>query len=204
MGVVTPETGAIDNYLWVGAQNGIAEAIEIVRDVQKAINIDYDFDIFQNKYRPSIEEIEDKAFVNILIDSVVSGSYDSNFSKTHTVTYNVDCYVRGKNEDHGASTLVPADEVAVQRMHYLCAMVEYALTSLVNFDFGIDSGKIAPGKISLQFDPVDNASESATPYAPSRFQFVCDFPYEPQDLEDLPDLKIAFLNFGTWASQYDY
>ena len=201
MGIIKPETGAIANYLWVQAQEGIALSIAAVRDSQNTINPDYYFDIHQNLYRPTIEDLVGQ-FVNIIVQSVSSADGETNFNKTHIVTYNIDCYVLGKNEDDPDElrSLVPADEVAVQRLQYLCAMVEFALTKLANFYHSMGSGNIIPDKIDLNFNPVDDASESATPYAPARFQFVCKFPYNAQDLTGLGDLDQAFIDIGKWAS----
>ncbi|MCK5613745.1 hypothetical protein KAR91_68405 [Candidatus Pacearchaeota archaeon] len=206
MGIINPEVGAIDQYLWVKAQEGIKLSLEAVRDAQKAINNDYDFDVHENLYRPTIEKIENKALVNILIAQVVSDANETNFDKTHNVTYNIDCYVRGRNEDDPDSpgSLVPADEVAVERLQYLCAMVEFGLTKLANFYQGLNSGEIIPDKIDLTFNPVDDAAEAATPYAPARFQFVCKFPYTPQDLENLPVLEQSFIDLSEWASRFIY
>jgi len=200
MGIINPETGAISNYLWVGAQEGIATILEGVSTAQSVINPDYAFQVHKNLYRPSIEDIENAMMVNVLIAKVDSTDED-HFSETHIVTYNIDCYVRGKNEDDpdNPGSLVPADEVAVQRLHYLCAMVESGLTNLYNFYLGLASGEIMPDKISLVFNPVDDASESATPYAPARFEFICKFPYTAQDLTGLPDLEQTFLDLGTWS-----
>ena len=201
MGNIKPEIGAIANYLWVTAQEGIALSISAVRDAQTLINPDYYFDVHQNMYRPSIEDLVG-AFVNIHIASATSADGETNFNKTHIVTYNIDCYVLGKNEDDADElrALVPADEAAVQRLQYLCAMVEYALTKLAGFYKGLNSGQIVPDKIDLTFNPVDDAAESATPYAPARFQFVCKFPYNAADLTGLPALEKAFIDMSKWSS----
>jgi len=206
MGIINPEPGAINNYLWVAAQEGIKLALKAVRDAQVLINPDYDFDVNENLYRPTIEKIENKAFVNILIAKVFSENNESNFNKTHVVTYNIDCYVRGRNEDNpdNPGSLVPADEVAVERLQYLCAMVEYGLTKLANFYFSLNSGEIVPDKIDLTFNPVDDAAESATPYAPARFQFICKFPYDAQDLDNLPSLEKIVISLSEFASEIDF
>lgn len=206
MGIINPEVGAIQNYLWVTAQNGIADSIEAIRVDQVAINPEYDFNIYQNLFRPTIEDVGEHGMVNIIIGDVNSDDHETNFDKTHVVTYRIDCYWRGQNEDDpdDPGSLVPADEVAVQRLQYLCAMVEYALTKLANFYQGLVSGQIVPDKISLTFNPMDDPSESATPYAPARFEFVCKFPYESQDLENLPSLDELFVDLTTWASEIGY
>lgn len=206
MGVIDPEPAAIDQYLWVIAQGGIKISLEAVSAAQTLINPLYEFEVEEDLYRPTIEQIENKALVNILIGSVISNENETNFNKTHVVTYNIDCYVRGKNEDDPGApgSLVPADEVAVQRLKYLCAMVEFGLTNLANFYEGLESGEIMPDKIDLTFNPVDDAAESATPYAPARFTFVCKFPYDAQDLENLPLIDRTKIDLTNWASEFIY
>ena len=119
------------------------------------------------------------------------------------IAFFLDCYVRGQNEDDldGIVSLVPADEVAVERLHYLVAMVYNGITSLANFYQGLGSGEIIPGKIGVIFNPVENAGESAEPYAPAQITFECDFPYECQDLISLPEFESAKLDLGIWATQ---
>ena len=202
MGVVNPETGAISNFLWVAAQEGSKTILEAVSSAQAAINPDYAFIVESNLYRPTIENMQDTALVNIRIGQVTSKD-ETNFDMTQTVTFYYDCYVLGRNEDNPDSpgSLVPADEVAVQRLHYLCAMVFEAITNLANFYSGLGSGQIVPGKVGIVFNPVEDPENSATPYAPAQITFTCDFPYEARDLRDLPEYKATFINLGSWASR---
>jgi hypothetical protein len=206
MSIINPETGAIPRYLWDTAQEGIKIQLQAVSTSQAAINSDYAFTVEQDLYRPSIEDATiNNHLVNIYIAQVTSDGNDTNFLKNHIVVYNIDCYVQGKYEtDPDTSALVPADEVAVARLKYLCAMVEFGLTKLANFYKGLGSGNIMPDKIDLIFDPVVDAAESATPYAPARFTFTCKFPYTPQDLENLPDLDRAKADLTNWATEYIY
>lgn len=201
MGIITPPPGAIPNYLWVQAQQGMKAILKAVSADQELFNSDYKFRVETNLYRPTIEEIENVALVNILIREVTSDEHETNFAKNHVVKYNFDCYVRGQNEDDpdNPGSLVPADEVAVERLQYLCAQVEYGLTELVNFYQGVLPGDIYPDKLDLTFNPVEDAAESATPYAPARFEFICKFPYSPKDLENLPALTEVLTNLADWA-----
>ncbi len=205
MGVVNPESNAIQQYIWVIFQQGIKSALQAISDAQEIINPSYRFRVATNLYRPTIEEIERMAFVNILIDNI-QGGHVTDFSKNHVVTYNIDCYVRGQNDldvDDGVS-LIPADEVAVERLHYLCAQVEYGLTKLDSYYMGLSGGDVKPGNMSLTFNPVEDASETATPYAPARFTLECMFPYTPQDLENLPSIETTFISMEQWASRFNY
>lgn len=207
MSLITPEVGAIPRYLWDVAQENIKGLLEVVSIAQTILNPDYAFVVEQDVFRPTIEDItQNNHLVNILVAQVVSDGNETNFDKTHVVTYNIDCYVQGKNEDDSDNpgSLIPADEVAVARLKYLCAMVEFGLTNLANFYQGLESGEIMPDKIDLTFNPVDDAEDGSTPYAPARFQFVCKFPYTPQDLENLPDLSQVLVDLNVWGSSKIY
>lgn len=203
MSLINPEAEAIDRYLWDYAQESIQALLQVISTGQTAINPAYKFVVVKNQYRPSIESLtENNHLVNIIIGQVISDGLESNFNKNHVVTYNIDCFVQGFNEDD-AGNLVPADEAAVDRLTYLCAMVEFGLTKLANYylDDSRFTNKIVPEKLDLTFNPVDDASDSATPYAPARFSYVVKFPYEPQDLENLPLLEATKLTFQNFASQ---
>lgn len=200
--LIDPENGAISNFLWVEAQEGIKIILEGISDIQKAINPDYEFQVHKNLYRPSIEQIENTALVNIRIGNVAT-KIETNFDETDVVTFFIDCYVRGRNEDDpdNFGSLVPADEAAVERLNYLVAMVRYGITALSNFYLGLNSGEIIPGKIGIVFNPVEDAADSATPYAPAQITFTCEFPYERADLTNLPELEAVKATLSNWASQ---
>jgi hypothetical protein len=205
MSVITPPTGAIPLYLWIKYQRGIKTLLESVSTAQALLNSAYAFAVYTNMYRPSIEDIYNQAMVNILIDNVQSENAGA-FSKNHVVTFHIDCYVRGKNEDDpdNTGTLIPADEVAVERLQYLCCQVEYGLTQLKNFYAGLESGQVMPGGLSLQFSAVDDGAESATPYAPARFILTAKFPYTPADLTGLPPIEQLLVTFPEWAANFIY
>lgn len=204
MGVITPETGAISNFLWVEAQKGMKDILIATSDAQKLINPDYAFTVYSNKYQPVIEDMaETGAMVNIRIGRVESID-SSNFGCTHKVTYFFDCYVRGKNEidpESQTDALIPADEVAVERLHYLVAMVNNAVLNLANFYKGMSvKGLIVPGDVGIVFNPVKDVENTAEPYAPAQVTFVCKFPYEAEDLKNLPAYEATFIDLGTWAA----
>lgn len=203
MGIIDPEIGAIANFLWVEAQEGIKTILEAISTAQTAINPDYAFTTHLNKYSPQIEDMDDTgAMVNIRVGDVKSEDV-TNFSATHKVTYYIDCYVRGKNEDDPdpENPMVPADEVAVQRLHYLAAMVYSGMTNLKDFYKSLKQGQIVPGDVNIVFNPVKDVENSAEPYAPAQITFTCKFPYESEDLSDLPEYKATFTDLGSWAAQ---
>jgi len=202
VGIINPPIGAIQDFLWVDAQEGIKAILDAISTAQEVFDENYAFKNYTNLYRPSIEQIENIAMTNIRIANVTTVDED-NFNATHRVTYNVDCYIRGNNEDDpdNPGSLVPADEVAVQRLHYLVAMVYYGITDLANFYKNLGSGKIIPGKIGIVFNPVEDSENSYEPYAPAQITFECDFPYTYKDLENLPDLEAVKITLQNWAAQ---
>lgn len=200
--LIDPETGAIEHFLWVQAQEGIRIALQGISDSQKAYNPDYEFDVHKNMYRPKIEDVTKFGMVNIRIGNITTED-DTNFDATDIVPFLIDCYVRGQNENDpdNPGSFVPADEAAVERLHYLVAMVRYGITALVNFYLGLNSGEIIPMKIGIVNNPVEDAEDSATPYAPAQVTLTCKFPYEHADLTGLPELEAVKADLTTWASQ---
>jgi hypothetical protein len=204
MGIISPETNAIPNLLWIDAQEGIQKVLQAISDTQATINQDYAFKVYSNKYSLSDGDFGDlRSMVNIRIGKMDSKDV-TNFSMTHSVTYFIDCYVRGQNEDNPdvAGDMVPADEVAVQRLYYLIAMTYYGMTSLKNFYMKMTMGKIVPSKnIGILFNPVKDAENSAEPYAPAQITFVADFPYDAEDLSGLPAYQSTFIDLKSWAAR---
>jgi hypothetical protein len=83
-------------------------------------------------------------------------------------------------------------------------MVEYGLTKLENYYLSLSEGDIGPKNITLEFDKLEDPAQSATPYAPAEFQFVCDFPYSGADFTGLPELSELNMAAQTWASKFIY
>lgn len=200
--LIDPETGAIENFLWVQAQEGIRIVLQGISDSQKDYNSDYEFTVHKNMYRPKIEDVTKFGMVNIRIGNITTED-DTNFDATDIVPFLIDCYVRGENENDpdNPGSLVPADEVAVERLYYLVAMVRYGITMLENFYQSLSSGEIMSGKIGIAFNPVEDAEDSATPYAPAQVTFTCRFPYNYTDLSGLPELEAVKADLTKWASQ---
>ena len=208
MGQIQPEAQAIELYPWIYFQQGIKTALEAVSTSQTAINPAYQFRVETNLYRPSIQDIQNQALVNILIDGY-NPKNSTNSNVNHDVTFFIDCYVLGQNENdvENPGSLLPADQVAVERLQYLCAQVEYGLRNLQNYYMdAIDSdliNTVQRGKLGLKFFQVEDAMESNTPYAPARFTLNVTFPYSPADHDEV-DLTKIFVTAGEWASQFDY
>jgi len=142
------------------------------------------FEVTKNRNRPYIEEIRNKALVNIIlfdiqpIDATAHGVSDR-------ATIYIDMYARGKR-----CNLTPSDEVAIKRLHLLTGQVRYALTDKKNAYLGMNPREIKRDyKMPLYFynnEPVgDEANES---YAPARYMMNNDFVYTPADLTGLPTL----------------
>ena len=205
MGQVQPEAQAIALYKWVTFQQGLKTALEAVSTAQTAINPAYQFRVETNLYRPNIQDIQNQALVNILIDGY-DPENSTNSNLNHNVTFYFDCYVLGQNENdvENPGSLLPADQAAVERLQYLCAQVEYGLRNLNNYY--MDSSllnEVRRGVLGLKFSSVEDAMESNTPYAPARFTLKTTFSYSPKDHDEV-DLTKIFVTAGEWASQFDY
>lgn len=197
--IIDPERGAIPNYIWVAVQENMVKSLKVVSKDQGSINEDYAFVVQKNKMLPSTEDFEkNNYFVNSLIASAIPDNKSTNFDENQDVIFHFDLYVRGENEDDGVNPLVPADDAAVQRLQYLAAMVQATITNLKNFYQGLSSGQIAPGRVSVVFNPVDDPEDSSTPYAPARVIFPCKFPYRAVDLNGLPALEAVRIAFQNW------
>ena len=206
MSLINPEVGAIPLYLWDTAQENIVSILQEISDNQAAINPLYKFLVDQDLSSPQIESVlENNHLANVTIGAVTSRD-DTNFDKTHIVTYIIECYAQGFNEPDpdNEGEYLPADKDAKARLKYLCAMVEYGLTQLKKYYLDLAEGEMAPDKITLEFNLVEDAAQSATPYAPATFQFVCLFPYSGKDFEGLPELRESFLDVQNWASEFLY
>ena len=204
MGQITPESGAIALYDWIEYQQGIKTALEAVNTAQSAINSAYAFRVETNLYHPTIASIQNQALVNILIEGYDADKYTSAMAN-HMVTFHIDCYVLGRNENsvENPGSLLPADQVAVERLQYLCAQVEYGLRNMANYDMGLDPYKVQPKKLGLKFQEPQDVDESAEPYAPARFTFTCEFGYDSADSQDT-DLTQIFVTVGEWSSRFTY
>lgn len=200
MGVINPESGAIDNYKFVEAQENYVGILKAISTAQSGINTDYEFEVGYNVFRPTIQnDLKNKSFVNVLIGNVISQN-SSRQNKDQEVEFYFDCYQLGENEDP-----YPADEVAVQRLQYLCAMVEYGLTALQNYYASLGqsgNGEIRPGELSLQFNSVEDADDSFKPYAPARFTQKVMFSYTAAT-PILPDLETITIDLQNYALELE-
>lgn len=210
MSLINPPVGAIPKYLWDSAQENIVAILQVVSDTQAALEPTYAFKPDMDLAEPQIEDVlidEEAAnnIVNVTIGQVIPED-QSRYDKIHVVTYNVDCYTQGFNEEdpENPGTYLPPDKAAMARLKYLCAMVEYGLTQLKVFYLGLDANSMYPDTITLDFNPLEDASNSSTPYGAARFSFVCKFPYEYKDFEGLPELREFKLELEKWAAEFIY
>jgi len=192
------EPGAIPNYLWVKAQDGIRATLQEVSDNQSALNSSYKFEVKTNLWRPVLEDDDNAKLANILIGRVREENKTARL-KNHVVEYYVDCHVRSADESG-----IPADERAVEWLQYLTAMVEFGLSWLERYYKSLGSGQIAPRSLTLEYDVVDGADEATQVYAPARFIYTCAFPYSAQDFVNLPDLEKTRVTLDNFATEITY
>lgn len=204
MGQVQPETTAIQLYDWIIYQRGLKIALDAVSDAQAAINPAYRFRVEKNMYAPAIQDIQNQALVNILIDGYDPENYTAS-TTNHSVTFFIDCYVLGRNENSvdNPGSLLPADQVAVERLQYLCAQVEYGIRNMSNYYMSLDPGNIRQHNLGLKFTNPQDVEDAAEPYAPARFTLTCTFGYNCHDDQGV-DISETLTTVGEWASRFIY
>jgi hypothetical protein len=192
----------VEKPLYARAQDGIVEVLRkaaaAAADVSPALN----FEVFENRFRPYIENAKNKAIVNVRIDKIdTDANQTSIHGRVHKVTYNVDMYAKGNsnNDEH-------EDSVAAERLLWLVAQVEQVIFALKNSNFGLATGEIvrSASDYSCQFYSQDS-DESSSVYAPARITFSCFFPYAFKDLEDLKVLDSIEANLlNDWSILLNY
>lgn len=185
------------NYpLWYQLKKNIVIQLEAIATEERAVAAARDFEVSVDRWRPFIEAQQKKALVNIMVNNVgqVSERSANRRSSLDDITINADMYAIGKGGE-----LLPADEVAADRLDLLVAQVREGLTRLTFSDFGfsLDSefGHIIDHSLNFQLNYFDQESQEATgQYAPARWSVNVSMPFIPVDdrtYEDLEELNVS-------------
>ena len=189
----------------------IKTMIETVATAENAVDIERNFTVSKDRFRPWIENQQDTALVNIMIDSVRSAGGSAKFGSVDAVNVNVDMYVLGfpletTNEGTGVVSLVPADEKAAERLDLLINQVRFALTRMLNSNFGFSDPKTIdakPATLALQIYTQEGTQESGN-YAPARWTFSVNLPYKPEDDAVLVPLTEINTDMQKYATKHTY
>ena len=172
---------------WYNIQTGAVNSLRAVATEESAIDEARDFVVDRDRWRPWIENQQNVALVNVVIDSVRP---DGGGTRRHTqdrITINLDCYVLGTSEEQtseetGAVTLTPADEFAAARLHLLVAQVRHAITRMSAQDFGMTPGTVDTLALKTVIQAYNQEGDESTgSYAPARIQLEVIAAYEPAD-----------------------
>lgn len=161
--------------------------LETVAASEAAESAARNFTVTKDRWRPWIENQQDVALVNVMVDSIQPAGGGSRHYSTQQVTINFDMYVLGTTEEQvntgaGTYTVIPADENAALRLDLLVAQVQYAITRMVNQDFGMGAGKVGFSLGGLRLQVYSQEAEEATgQYAPARWSMDVTLPYYPDD-----------------------
>lgn len=185
--------------------------LQTVATAENAVDAEKNFTVSKDRWRPWIENQQNTALVNIMINSITPAGGSTKFSTVDLVSVNVDMYVLGNATevtDMGLETvtLYPADEKAAERLDLLINQVRFALTRMLNANFGFTTTKLVcakPNTLSLQIYTQEGNQESGN-YAPARWTFEVLLSYNPVDDGILVALTEINLDMQTHATKHTY
>ena len=199
---------------WYSVQTGIISALEKVATEENSIDEARNFIVSRDRWRPWIENQQNVALVNVMIENVSPGGGGTRRYTQDRVTINIDCYVLGTteeqtNEGTGAVTLTPADEYAAARLHLLVAQARHAITRMSEQDFGLAAGTIDTGALKASVQIYNQEGDESTgSYAPARISLEVVLPFEPSDdgvAVDITDAQIKFKQtIESWFVKHSY
>ena len=197
--------------LWTQLKINIVTILEEIATEETLVSAARNFIVAKDRWRPWVEAQQKIALVNILVQTVGQNTERSanRTSGLDDITVMVDMYALGE-----AGEVLPADEVAADRIDLLTAQVREGLTRLKNSDFGFskdpDNGFLIDRNINFDLTMYDQENEQATgQYAPARWSFVVQMPYIPTDNNDynnLTELNIQVKDetLDLYALQFTY
>ena len=199
---------------WYSVQTGIITSLEKVATEENAIDEARNFIVSRDRWRPWIENQQNVALVNVMIENVSPGGGGTRRYTQDRVTINIDCYVLGTteeqtNEGTGAVTLTPADEYAAARLHLLVAQARHAITRMSEQDFGLPAGAIDTHALKASVQIYNQEGDDSTgSYAPARISLEVVLPFEPSDdgiAVDITDAQIKFKQtIESWFVKHSY
>ena len=199
---------------WYAVQTGIISALEKVATEENAFDTARNFVVSRDRWRPWIENQQNVALVNVMIENISPGGGGTRRYTQDRVTINIDCYVLGTTEEQtdegtGDITLTPADEFAAARLHLLVAQARHAITRMSEQDFGLAAGVIDTGALKATVQYYNQEGDDTTgSYAPARISFEVSLPFEPSDDDTEVVITDAWVEFTqaieSWFVKHSY
>lgn len=181
------------NYpLWTTLKTNIVTILEAIATEETLVSAARNFNVTKDRWRPWIEAQQSIALVNVMVQTTGTNT-DRSSNRRNTlddVTVNIDMYALGK-----AGEVLPADEVAADRLDLLINQVREGLTRLKEIDFLFtedpDNGfPIDKENTNFNLTYYDQENEQATgQYAPARWTFTVQLAFIPVDNNDYNDLE---------------
>lgn len=171
---------------WYPLKANIVSILKVIAAEEKAEETTRDFVVEKDRWRPWIESQQLIPLVNVMVQGVNqdSGSSAARIYSTDEITINVDMYALGR-----AGEVLPADQIASERLDLLVAQVREGLTRLDLMAFGFEEGTIERS-LNFTLSYYDQENEQATgQYAPARWSFNVKTPFYPEDKRDYVDLS---------------
>lgn len=199
---------------WYNIQTGIITSLEKVATEESAVDEARSFIVSRDRWRPWIENQQNVALVNVMIENVSPGGGGTRRYTQDRVAINIDCYVLGTTEEQtndgtGAVTLTPADEFAAARLHLLVAQARHAITRMSEQDFGLPAGTIDTHALKASVQIYNQEGDESTgSYAPARISLEIVLPFEPSDDGVAVDITESQLKFKqtieSWFVKHSY
>ena len=173
------------NYpLWNTLKTNVVTILTAIAAEEAAIATGRNFVVEKDRWRPWVEAQQRVALVNVMVQTVSENSDRSTNRRglLHDVSVIIDMYALGRGGD-----IMPADELAADRLDLLVAQVLEGLTRLKETDFLFtkdpDFGfPIDRSDVDFTLTYYDQENEQASgQYAPARWGFIVQLVHIPTD-----------------------
>lgn len=200
--------------LYATAKAAIVTQLRAVAAAEAAVNAGRNFSVVRDKSIAWIENQQNKAIVNVRLDSIEPDGGGTKHYTQDRVSFYIDMYVLGTAEEQtntttGDVTLFPADEKASDRLDLLIAQVRYGITKMSTRDLGLSPAVCDSHALKARLQVYDHdGAEDTGIYAPARFTFDISVPYSPEDdgtLTAVSEINVTFDEaLEDWSLKYVY
>ena len=191
---------------WATLKTNIVTILKAIATEETLISASRNFIVKKDDWSPTVEAQQKIPLVNVMVQNVGPNSARSanKKSKMDEVTVNIDMYAFGKGGE-----ILPADELAAERLDLLVAQVREGLTRLDTIDLGFSkdpsNGFIMDWDVSLNLTYYDQENEQATrQYAPARWSFSVNMPFIPNDERVYNNLEELNVTLEQYALRFTY
>ena len=183
--------------LWHTLKANIVTILQAIATEETIVSSARNFLVQQDRWRPWIEAQQNIPLVNVMVQTVGMNTERSSNRRgvIDDVSVIIDMYALGKGGD-----VLPADELAADRLDLLIAQVREGLTRLKETDFGFTEDPVygfpidrSDADLTLTYYDQENEQASGQ-YAPARWGFTVQLAFIPTDnnvYNDLEELNVS-------------